>query len=139
MNSIMIKEATVMLKKTILKMLSIYLVLAMVLITMPAQGWAMFIPNQTTGSARQADMASIQKTLESSIVKQRLMDYGLSSEEAMARMNKLSDEQVHQFAARLDSLQAGADDGVDALVVLLLVAIIVILFLELTGHHVIVR
>ncbi len=128
-----------MLKKTVFKLLSIYLVLAMALITMPAQGWAMFIPNQTTGSARQADMSSIQKTLESSIVKQRLMDYGLSPEEAMARINNLSDEQVHQFASRLDSLQAGADSGVDALVVLLLVAILVILILELTGHHVIVR
>ncbi len=128
-----------MLKKTIFKLVSIYLVLAMALITMPAQGWAMFIPNQTAGSARQADMSSIQKTLESSIVKQRLMDYGLSPEEAMARMNNLSDEQVHQFASRLDSLQAGADGGVDALVVLLVVAILVILILELSGHHVIVR
>jgi len=128
-----------MLKKTIFKLLSIYLVLAMVLITLPAQGWAMFIPSQTAGSTRHADMASIQKTLESTIVKQRLMDYGLSSEEAMARINKLSDEQVHQFAAQLDSLQAGADDGVDALVVLVLVAILVILILELTGHHIIVR
>ncbi len=128
-----------MLKKTIVKLLSIYLVLAMALITMPAQGWAMFIPNQTNSIARQADISSIQKTLESSIVKQRLMDYGLSPEEAMARMNNLSDEQVHQFASRLDSLQAGADGGVDALVTLLLVAILVILILELTGHHVIVR
>ncbi len=125
--------------KTIFKLLSIYLVLAMVLITMPAQGWAMFIPNQTASSARQADMSSLQKTLESSIVKQRLMDYGLSPEEAMARMNNLSDEQVHQFASRLNSLQAGADGGVDALVFLLVVAILVVLILELTGHHVIVR
>jgi hypothetical protein len=139
MNSIMNKEATIMLKKTTFKLLSIYLVVAIVLITTPAQGWAMFIPSQTADTARQADMASIQKTLESTIVKQRLMDYGLSSEEAMARINKLSDEQVHQFASQLDSLQAGADDGVDALVFLLLVAILVILILEITGHHVILR
>jgi hypothetical protein len=139
MNSIMNKEATIMLKKTTFKLLSIYLVVAIVLITTPAQGWAMFIPSQTAGIARQADMASIQKTLESTIVKQRLMDYGLSSEEAMARINKLSDEQVHQFASQLDSLQAGADDGVDALVFLVVVAILVILILEITGHHVILR
>jgi Flp pilus assembly protein TadB len=128
-----------MLKKTFFKLLSIYLVLALVLITLPAQGWAMFIPSRTAGIARQADMASIRKTLESTVVKQRLIDYGLSSEEAMARINKLSDEQVHQFASRLDSLQAGADDGVDALVFLLLVTLIVVLILEVTGHHVIVR
>ncbi len=127
-----------MLKRTSFKLLSIYLALTMVLITLPAQGWAMFIPSQTAGTARQADMASIQKTLESTVVKQRLMDYGLSSEEAMARINKLSDEQVHQFASRLDSLQAGAD-GLDALIFLLVVAILVVVILEVTGHHVIVR
>jgi hypothetical protein len=139
MKSIKKKEATIMLKKTIFKLLSIYLVLAMALITMPAQGWAMFIPSQAASIARQTDMASIQKTLESTIVKQRLMDYGLSSEEAMARIKKLSDDQVHQFASRLDSLQAGADDGADALVLLLVVVLLVILILEVTGHHVIVR
>ncbi len=128
-----------MLKKTFFKLLSIYLVLTMVLITLPAQGWAMFIPSHTAGTARQADMASIQKTLESTVLKQRLMDYGLSSVEVMARINKLSDEQIHQFASRLDSLQAGAHDGVDALVVLLLVTLIVVLILEVTGHRVIVR
>jgi hypothetical protein len=128
-----------MLKKTFLKLLSIYLVLAMVLLTLPAQGWAMFIPSQTAGIARQADMASIQKTLESAVLKQRLMDYGLSSEEVTARINKLSDEQIHQFASRLDSLQAGADDGVDAVVFVLLVTLLVVLILEVTGHHVIVR
>src|SRR5574337_1291838 len=112
-----------MLKKTFFKLLSIYLVFAMVLITLPAQGWAMFIPSHTAATERQADTASIQKTLESTVVKQRLMDYGLSSEEAMARINKLSDEQIHQFASRLDALQAGADDGVEAAVFLLLVAL----------------
>ncbi len=127
-------------KKTFFKLLSVYLVFAMALISLPAQGWAMFIPagQGTTGAARQADIRAIQKTLESAVVKQRLMDFGLSSEEAMARIDTLSDEQVHQFASKLDSLQAGADD-VGALVFLLLVAIIVIVVLEATGHHIIVR
>ncbi|MGE5172561.1 MAG: PA2779 family protein [Betaproteobacteria bacterium] len=126
-------------KKTFFKLLSVYLVFAMMLISLPAQGWAMFIPAGPAGSGRQADMSAIQKTLESTVVKQRLMDFGLSSEEAMARINTLSDEQVHQFASRLDSLQAGADDGLGVLAFLLVVAIIVIVVLEATGHHVIVR
>ncbi|MGE5172813.1 MAG: PA2779 family protein [Betaproteobacteria bacterium] len=126
-------------KKTFFTLLSFYLAFTMALITLPAQGWAMFIPNGQAGVARQADMTSIQKTLESTVIKQRLMDYGLSSEEALAKINKLSDEQVHQFASRLDSLQAGADDGIDALVLVLFVAIIVVLVLEVTGHRVIVR
>jgi hypothetical protein len=67
------------------------------------------------------------------------MEYGLSPEEAMARINTLSDQQVHDFASRLDSLQAGADDGLGAVIFLLLVAIIVVVVLEVTGHRVIVR
>ncbi len=125
-------------KKPFYKFLSLYLVFAMLLISLPAQGWAMFVPSAPSDSARQADMVRIQKTLESAVVKQRLMDFGLSSEEAMARINKLSDGQIHQFAAHLDSLQAGAD-AVDALIFLLLVAIVVVVVLEATGHSIIIR
>src|SRR3990172_9423869 len=102
-------------KKPFFKLLSLYLAFATLLLTLPSQGWAMFIPSGQATSARQTDMVTIQKALESVVVKQRLMDFGLSPEEAMARTNRLSDDQVHQFAANLDSLQAGAD-GVDALI-----------------------
>jgi hypothetical protein len=125
-------------KKPFVKLLSLYLVVAVVLLTLPSQGWAMFLPSEEAASVRKADMTTIQKTLESAVVKQRLMDYGLSSEEAMARVNTLSDQQIHRFAADLNSLQAGAD-GVDALIFLVLVAILVVVILEVTGHHVIVR
>ena len=125
-------------KKPFTKLLSLYLVFATFLLTVPAQGWAMFIPANQASPARQADLSSIQKTLESTVVKQRLMDFGLSSEEALARINRLSDDQTHKIAANLDSLQAGAD-GVDALIFLLLVEIIVVVVLEATGHHVIFR
>jgi hypothetical protein len=50
----------------------------------------------------------------------------------------MSDQQIHQFAANLDSIQAGGD-GVGALVFLLLVAIIVVVVLAATGHRVIIR
>lgn len=119
-------------------MISIYLVLAIVVLTLPSQSWAMFIPTAESVSTRQADMVTIQKTLESQVIKQRLMDYGLSSEEAMARISRLSDAQTHQLAQNLDSVQAGAD-GLGAVVFVLVVAIIVVLILELTGHHIIVR
>lgn len=125
-------------KKTFFKVVAVYLAIAMVLLSFPAQGWAMFIPSSGADTMRKADMAAIQKTLESTVVKQRLMDYGLSADKALAGVNKLSDEEVHQFASRLDSLQAGAD-GADALIFLLVVAIIVVLILELSGHRVVVK
>jgi hypothetical protein len=125
-------------KKPFYKLLALYLVFATFLLTLPSQGWAMFIPAEQAAPARQADLGAIQKTLESAVVKQRLMDFGLSPEEALSRINMLSDEQIHTLATNLDSLQAGAD-GLGALIFLLVVAIVVIVVLEATGHSVIFR
>jgi Flp pilus assembly protein TadB len=127
-----------MLKRPLYKFIALYLIIAIIILSTPAQGWAMFIPSGEAASVRHSEMAAIQKTLESSVIKQRLSDYGLSSEEALAKINQLSQEQIHQLAANLDSLQAGAD-GVDALIFLLLVAIIVVVVLQVTGHRVIVK
>jgi hypothetical protein len=66
------------------------------------------------------------------------MDYGLSSEETMARVNKLSDGQINQLATHTDSLQAGGDP-VDLLVGLLVVAILVVLLIYLLQGRVEVR
>jgi Flp pilus assembly protein TadB len=122
-----------------LKLLSLYLVFALILISLPAQGWAMLIPADQSSVARQTDMTSIQKSLESTMIRQRLMDFGLSPQEAMARINTLSDEQIHQFASQLDSLQAGADDGLGFLIFLLVAAIVAVVVLEATGHRVIIK
>ncbi len=145
--------------KTILKAfytkpLVIYLILALIEIsTFAGPAEAMFFPaaphqNMTEATAlsasRAADMAKIQTALESKILQQKLMDYGLSPEETMARVNKLSDEQIHQLATRADSLQAGGyGGGAGVLVFLFLVLIIVVLIVALTypgygygyGHH----
>ncbi len=125
-------------KEPFIKLLSLYLVFAVFLLTLPSQGWAMFIASSQAASVRQTDMSAIQKTLETAVMKQRLMDFGLSPEEALVRINSLSDKQIHQFASDLDSLQAGAD-GVGALIFLLLVAILVVVILQASGHRVIVR
>lgn len=125
-------------KKVFFKPLTVYLVFAVFLLTLPSQGWAMFVPSAAPSSIRQADINTIQKTLETAVIKQRIMDYGLTPGEALDRINKLSDGQIHEFAANLESLQAGAD-GVDGLVFLVLVAILVVLILQATGHKIIIR
>jgi hypothetical protein len=76
---------------------------------------------------RSTEIAKIQAVLESKIIHQKLLDYGLSSEEAMARVNNLSDSQVTLLATHVDALQAGGDGSVSLVVVLLLVIIILIL------------
>jgi hypothetical protein len=120
------------------KSISFYLVVATFIMTLPAQGWAMFVPSVGSPPPRETEMSKIQRTLESTMIKQRLADFGLTSDEVVSRINTLSDDQIHQFAGNLDSLQAGAD-GVDALIFILLVAILVVLILQASGHRVIVK
>ena len=89
-------------------------------------------------AVRAADLAKIQAALESKIVQQKLMDYGLSPEETMARVNKLSDEQINHLATHAESLQAGGDP-VDLLIGLLIVAILVVVLIWLLQGRVTVR
>jgi len=124
--------------KTLSKVLALYLIISLFALTLPAPGWAMFIPSDHAAGTRTSDLARVQSALESTVIQQRLVDYGLSSQDAAARVTLLSDEQIHDFASRLDSVQAGGD-VVGEVVFLLVVAIIVVVVLEATGHHVIIK
>ncbi len=114
------------------KRLPVYLVVALIAVSfIVGTSDAMFVPAapQTQSTPlfdRAADLAKIQKTLESKALQQRLMDYGLSSSEALAKINGLSDEQIHQLAAHIDALQAGGSVG-HIIIILLLIILIVIL------------
>ncbi len=105
-------------------------VLAISIIAGPAE--AMFVPSapqsqMTPLFGRSADMAKIQKVLESKILRQRLADYGLSPEDTLAKINNLSDEQVHLLATNIDAVQAGGMSSSSIIIILLLVIIILIL------------
>jgi len=76
----------------------------------------MYVPisieqEKSESANRDADIAKIQKALESKIIRQKLIDLGLSYEEAIARVSNLSTEQIHELASRTDALQAGGDAG----------------------------
>ena len=125
-----------MLKHPLMKALTLYLVVAVFTLSFPATGWAMLLPSPN--DARSADLATVRATLESSMIKQRLLDFGLTPEEASARIASLSDEQLHQLAANLDAAQAGGSLAGD-IVIILLIVLLVIVILELTGHKVVTR
>lgn len=87
---------------------------------------------------RAAETAKIQAFLESKVVLQKLMDYGVSKEEAMAKIRSMSDTDLH----RLASLTDRAVDGGDTLGVLIGLAILVILvivIMKLLNKEIIVR
>jgi hypothetical protein len=115
------------------KRLPVYLVVALITVSFIAgTSEAMFVPaapqTQSTPLVdRAADLAKIQKTLESKALQQRLMDYGLSPAQALAKINGLSDEQIHQLAANIDALQAGGLSDSSFIIILLLIILIIIL------------
>jgi hypothetical protein len=132
-----------MFKKFYAKPLAVYLATALLAIsTFAGPAEAMFVtsaPHQdaavptSASTDREAGLAKIQAALESKLVQQKLMDYGLNHEETMARVNKLSDEQLNQLTSHTDSLQAGGAQGI-SLVALLLIIILVILIAQAPGQ-----
>ncbi len=87
---------------------------------------------------RAADMEQIQRILESKIISGKLEHMGLSISEIKARLDKLSDSELHQFASRVNSLAPGGD-AIGIVIALLVIAILVIVILKLTDHKVIVK
>ncbi len=91
----------------------------------------------TRGPDRESSMKRIQSVLESRLIVQRLADFGLTQAEITSRLNQLSDQQVHEIATQLDALQPGGD-ALGTVVVLLVIAILVVVLLQLTGHKIII-
>lgn len=86
---------------------------------------------------RDAALAKIRAVLDQKIVQQRLADLGLSPSEIEARLGQLSNVQMRQLADQVDSIMAGGD-GLGVIVFLLVIAILVVILLQLTGHKVII-
>jgi hypothetical protein len=80
-------------------------------------------------------MATIQKALEQKLVQERLRDLGYTDDQIKARLDQLSDAEVHSLATQLDALMP-AGGFTTVLGVLLLVAILVVLILMWTGHKI---
>lgn len=122
-----------------------YVSLSLCFVSMfPSQSQALFLPHPDAVSPsipsgqRTHDLKKIQRLLENKIVRQRLLDFGLTEAEVASRLHHLSDQEIHQISAHLDSLIPGGDPGLGIVVGLLVVAILVVILLQLTGHRVIV-
>jgi hypothetical protein len=90
-------------------------------------------------ASRDADMSKVQSFLEQKIVLQKLTDYGVSAEEAMAKIRVMSDSDLHRVASLTDRVAEGADSGIGILIGLAILVILIIVILKLTNKQVIVR
>jgi hypothetical protein len=125
-----------------MRSIAIYLACAMFIIGIAPRVDASFVPSSVLPLAqtdRAADLASIQKVLEVKMVKERLADLGLTHQEIQSRLSQLSDQQLHRAAQQLDNLKVGGDDGLGIVIAILVIAILVVLLLQLTGHRVLVK
>jgi hypothetical protein len=92
---------------------------------------AMLVPGEVIQAEskvqRAEDVATIQKALESKILKSKLHKLGLSEAEIESRLSKMSDQEIHQFASQIRSVQPAGDAVVYVLVVVVLVLLIIYL------------
>jgi hypothetical protein len=93
--------------------------------------------SENIGPDRETSLKRIQAVLESKLIVQRLADLGLTQAEIASRLAQLSDQQLHEIATQLDAQQPGGD-ALGTVVVLLVIAILVVVLLQLTGHKIII-
>ncbi len=118
-----------------------YLIAVMFLIGIAPKAEAGFSPSEIVALSkadRFADIGRIRKTLETKMISERLERLGLTQDEVNNRLAQLNDQQVHKLALQLDDLKVGKDDGLGLVIGLLVIAILVVLLLQLTGHRVII-
>jgi hypothetical protein len=118
-----------------------YLVIAMFIIGIAPRVDADLVKSEIVPLAytdRASDLEKIQKLLETKAVSKRLQQLGLAQGEIQKRLSQLSDQQIHQIALQLDDLRIGKDDGMGLIIALLIIAILVVILLQLTGHRVVI-
>ena len=91
------------------------------------------------GDLRAADLTKVQTVLEQKVVLQKLLDYGVSSEEAMAKIRSMSDSDLHRLASLSDRVAAGSDSGIGILIGLAILVILIIVILKLMNKQVVVK
>ncbi len=118
--------------------IAVMLVVVMGLVSLVPRVEASFVPTDQSASSlsRQEDMATIERALEQKLVRERLKDLGYTEEEIKARLDRLSDAEVHSLASQLDSLMP-AGDGFEVAVIILLVLVLVVLVLLVMGKRIV--
>jgi hypothetical protein len=90
--------------------------------------------------SRVEDMAKVQSFLENKVVVQKLVDYGVSPAEAMAKVQAMGAQDLHRLASLTDRAAAGTDSGaIGFLIGLAILVILVIVILKLMNKEVVVR
>jgi len=129
------------LRKPFFRQVAWCLVFAMFIVAIAPRVEAGIAPSEVFNPSLERVQAldKIQKTIEAKLVRERLEKLGYTTAEVQARLERLSDQQLHELALNLDSLKVAGSDGLGIIVALLVIAILVVILLQVTGHKVIVK
>jgi len=129
-------------KKTFMKQITWYLIVAMFVIGITPRVYGGFSPSEVVGLPpidRVSDLEKIQNAIETKKIGERLTQMGLTPDEIQKRLAYLSDQQIHQLALKLDELKVGGDAGWVVLGVILGLAAIAIIIIYVSGHEIVIR
>ena len=129
-------------KKTLMKHVTWYLVMAMFVIGITPRVYAGFSPSEVIGLSqvdRESDLQKIRSVIETKMIGERLKQMGLTPEEIQKKLSQLSDQQIHQLALQLDELKVGGDAGWVVLSIIIVLAAIAVLVIYLTGHEILIQ
>ena len=131
---------TLLLRTFLMRGTALVLVVAIGLFGFVPRLDAAFVPSADSWPTldRQSDMAKVQKILEDKTVRERLKALGFTEQEISARLDQLSDQEVHALATQLDAVTTGGSTA-EVIIVILLVAILVVLVLQLSGKRIVGR
>ena len=89
--------------------------------------------------SRVEDMAKVQSFLENKVVVQKLVDYGVSPAEAMAKVKAMSALDLHRLASLTDRAAVGTDSALGFLIALAILVILIIVIFKLMNKEVVIR
>ncbi|MBI5235639.1 MAG: PA2779 family protein [Deltaproteobacteria bacterium] len=87
---------------------------------------------------RLSSIDSIRRALETRLVAEKLSEAGLDKAEVQSRIDKLSDEELHQFASMTDGLYPGGS-AIGVVAALLIIAIIALIALKMADRKIIIK
>ena len=103
---------------------------AVVLGGMPSRGWAGPVPSSlgAVTAQREADLRRIEALLTEARIGKLLARQGIQPEHVREKLEKMSDQEIHMLAERLDKLKSGGQ--VVTVLLIILLVILIVYFME---------
>ena len=91
--------------------------------------------NESVGG-RDTDLRRLERFLETKIARQKLEDFGVPPDEALAKLREMSDQDLHVLASMADRIPEGGAGGntlVGAFLIMAVLAVVIMVILVILG------